>query len=415
MQFEAPRPAWVEGFNAMGADLLGEGTALLSLDRDELMRAARVNTGLEDFGGDDFTEPLDVLLDSLEHETHLTLLGRVLARSDVLNLLENRLRITETVRQQPAILEERIEAPLFIVGLSRSGTSILHELLAQDPRARAPLSWEARFPCPPPVASNYRTDPRIDAADRIFTFWNEIVPDYQKMHEMGGRIPCECVWLSAHSFRAEEFLGRQQTPSYGAWLMQADMTPAFDYHKLMLKMFQHAMPTQRWVLKAPSHMIAMRWLFEAYPDARVVQTHRDPLSSMGSTASILSALAWMRQSEVDIELIKAGFAGEGLEARLGALLEARDSGVAPSEQFFDVRFHELMSDPFEVLRALHAHFDIELSADAERRMRDYLAAKPRGKHGKHEYAFDDLGLDLAEERARFAGYQKRFDVPSEDV
>ncbi len=414
VEHASKRPDWLVGLAEVGEDLLADGPNLVPLDPESLLSAARADTGLGDFGsGDDFREPLAILLDSLDREANLTLLGRILVRAEVLNLLVNRLRITELVGRHPEIEQERIERPLHIVGLSRSGTSILHELLAQDPRMRAPLSWEARFPCPPPTAATWRTDPRIARADRIFRHWNELVPDYAAMHEMGGEVPCECIWLSQHSFRAEEFLGRQQAPAYGAWLADADLGPAFAWHRRMLQMFQWALPTPRWVLKAPSHMLALPALFATYPDACVVQTHRDPLQSMGSTASVLSALAWMRQSRVDVELIKAGFAGEGLAGRLGAMLAARDAGVAPPEQFFDVRFSDLMADPFETIRGVYAHFDIEYTAGAERCMREYLAAKPRAKHGRHEYSFDELGLDLETERARFADYQRRFDIPSE--
>ena len=315
-RLEAERPEWLRNLNAFGRSLLSGGGTGVPLDERSLLDDARRSTGLEDFGGDDFLEPLRVLLASLEDEARLTLMGRLLARSDVLNLLENRLQIRETVRRSPEILQIAVDGPLFIVGLPRSGTSILHELLAQDPASRAPLSWEARFPCPPPETATRETDPRIEQADRVFLFWNELVPAYRTMHEMGARIPCECIWLTAHSFRSEEFLGRQQLPSYGAWLAAADLRPAYRYHRLMLQLLAARQPTERWVLKAPSHMAALGTLLAEYPDARIVMTHRDPLKTMGSTASLLSALAWMRSDDADIELIKQGFGGEGMAYRL---------------------------------------------------------------------------------------------------
>ena len=383
-------------------------------DVDSLLAEARRNTGLDDFGDESFMEGLGVLARSLDEETQLTLMGRILARSDIVNLLENRLQIEETYRSHPEIEDEEVGAPLVVLGLPRSGTSILHELLAEDPAHRVPLSWEARFPCPPPEAASYDSDPRIAMAESVVTFWNELVPPYKTMHEMGARIPCECVWLSCHSFIAEEFLGRQQVPSYGAWLATADQAPAYRYHRRMLKLLQWKHKRERWMLKAPSHMGALEYLLAEYPDARIIQTHRDPLKSMGSTASILSALAWMRSDDADIATIEMGFGGEAMAHRLAHCQNIRETQGRP-EQFFDLRYQDMLDDPFAAIQRAYAHFGYEYSEDVDRRMRAYLAAKPQGKHGRHTYRFEDLGLDLAAERARFADYQARYDVPSEVV
>jgi hypothetical protein len=413
VKLEAERPEWLHGLNDVGRMLLASDAPVVPLHEEALLAEACRNTGLDDFGDDSFREPLHILLDSLDNEARLTLMGRVLARSDALNLLENRLQIQETFAKNPEIESERIEGPIFIVGLPRSGTSILHELLAQDPAHRVPLSWEARFPCPPPETVSYHTDPRIERADRIFSFWNELVPAYRTMHEMGGRIPCECIWLTAHSFRSEEFLGRQQVPSYAAWLASADLSPAYAYHRRMLQLLQWKHPAERWMLKAPSHMAALGDLLAEYPDARIIMTHRDPLKTMGSTASILSALSWMRSDEANIELIKLGFGGEGMAHRLDLAMAVRDRADLDGSRFFDACYADLLDDPIGTIAGAYAHFDLELKQDVAERMRGYLRDKPQGKHGAHHYAFEDLELDLGTERARFADYQERFGVRSE--
>lgn len=414
VQLEADhRAEFARLLDQVGHALLNDTPDLVPLERSELLTSASRATGLSDFGGDDFLEPLDVLLASLDRESNLTLVGRLLVRSDLLNLLQNRLRIADLVKREPAIREQPIERPIFIVGLPRSGTTILHELLALDPRLRAPLTWEARFPCPPATSETWRTDPRIDSADRIFRFWIDLVPEFQTMTEMGGRLPCECIQLTTHSFRSEEFLGRQQTPSYGAWLATADMAPAYAYHRLMLQLFSWSMKTERWMLKAPSHMGAMPALLAEYPDACIVQTHRDPLQSMASTGSLLAAHAWMRASEVDVPLIKLGFAGEGMASRIASVLAVRDRHPNAADQFHDVRFSDLMTRPIETLRSIYEKFSVSFGREQEDRIRAYLAAKPRGKYGRHEYRIEDLGVDVAEERARFRAYQERFLVESE--
>ncbi|MFP6638934.1 MAG: sulfotransferase, partial [Myxococcota bacterium] len=250
------RPAWLLQLNSFGEKLASGPESLIPLDVQSLLDAACNATGLNDFGSSDFSEPLEVLVHSLETEADLTPMGRMLARGDLSNLLENRLQVVEAHRAHPEIGKQLIEKPVFIVGLPRSGTSILHELLAQDPRLRAPLSWEAHSPWPAPGAEPEGETARIERAESVFTFWNELVPEYRTMHEMGARIPCECIWLTAHSFRSEEFLGRNQVPSYGGWLATADLAPAYAIHRKILELLQWKKPTPRWLLKAPSHMMA---------------------------------------------------------------------------------------------------------------------------------------------------------------
>jgi hypothetical protein len=407
------RPDWLLRLNAVGRDLAPPGGRLVPLEAESLLTAATEATGLDDFGPEDFREPLDILVDSLVHEADASLVGNLLARGDLLNLLENRLRMVAARSEDPEIGAEQICSPIFIVGLPRSGTSILHELLARDARLRAPLSWEAHSPCPPRDAEPGWEQARIERAENVFTFWNQLVPAYATMHEMGARIPCECIWLTAHSFRSEEFLGRNRVPRYGAWLAGADLAPAYAIHREILQLLQRQKPTERWLLKAPSHMVALPALFDRYPDARIVQTHRDPLQIMGSSVNLLRALCWMRSETVDPDLIKASFAGEGLAARLFAALDYRDSPGAPSHAFRDVRFSDLMTDPLGVVAEIYADLALPLTREVEAAMGDYLAAKPRHKFGKHDYRFGDLGLDLAQERERFAGYQERFGIASE--
>ena len=407
------RADWARLLDRVGRDLQLETPGLISLGRDELMETARRTTGLSDFGPDDFIEPLDILLESLDRESGLTLLGRILVRGELLNLLQNRLRISDLMKREPAVLDQKIERPLFVIGLPRTGTTILHELLASDPRLRAPLSWEARFPCPPISGERTKPDPRIEAADRILKLQNQIVPSFPSIHEVGARLPCECIDLTAHSFRSEDFLARQQTPSYAAWLASADLGPAYHYHRLLLQVLQWGQKSSRWVLKAPSHMIAISFLLDEYPDACIVHTHRDPLQSMASAESLLIALLSMRGSEVDMEFIKQGFAGEGLLSRLDAVIEARERRPEKAAQFHDVRFSDLMESPVETLRGIYEHFSMEFGAQDEGRIRSYLASKPRGKHGRHAYRVEDLDIDVARERDRFRAYQARYGVPSE--
>jgi hypothetical protein len=400
-----PRPDWVQALHTV-AD-----PAWIALDADALLAEASARCGLSDFGDDDFLEPYRIFVRALDGEARLHALGRLIARSDVVNWLENRLQLTDWRKRQPEIARQAVSAPIFITGLPRTGTSILHELLAQDPAHRVPLHWEVRHPCPPPEPGT--SDSRIERAERQVQLWNQIVPEYKAMHELGALLPVECIQLTAHSFRSEELMGRHQVPSYAAWYAGCDLEPAYRFHRAMLQHLQWRHRRERWVLKAPSHLPALRTLFALYPDARVVVTHRDPLKILPSVTSILYSTAFVRSDAVDPAAMLGWFTGETCRGLLDGMTAFRASGAVAKRQFHDLRYAELVAKPLEAIAALYDAFGLRLSAEAEARMRAYLAAKPKGKHGAHRYDFAATGLELEAERERFRPYQERYGVPSE--
>lgn len=402
-----PRPEWVQALHQTTSP------DWIRLDADEIAEEARIQSGLSDFGRDLFWEPYRILVDSLNQEAQLHTLGRLLARDDLLNSLLIRLHLTDWRKRHPEIAEEDVEEPIFITGLPRTGTSILHELLAQDPRHRAPLHWEVRYPWPPPETATYASDPRIARAHRQIRLWNEIVPEFDSMHELGGQIPVECIQLTVHEFRSDELMGRYMAPSYSAWFSQCDLRPAYDWHKEMLQHLQWRCPGDRWVLKAPSHLGQLEALLAVYPSARIVFTHRDPLKVLPSVVSILYSTSFVRSDAIDPNSFLGWFTGETCAGLLDRMTALRDSGRLAPERCTDVRFADLLSEPRETLAGIYSHFGIDFTAEAETAMLDYLAAKPKARHGAHRYDFADTGLDLDEERERFRPYYERYQVTNE--
>jgi hypothetical protein len=370
------------------------------------------DTGLDDFGDDHWREPFAVLLRALEDEAELNLMGRLMARSDILMWLENRLHIAAAFKRHPEIADEEIRQPLVIIGLSRSGTSILFELLSQDPDFGVPATWEALYPCPPPEAATYATDPRIARAHEITTQWTRVVPEYGAMHEMGARIPCECGLIMANSFISDQIECIHQTPSYSAWLAAHDWTPAYAYHKQILQLLQWRNPRRRWLLKAPNHQLQLPTLLKVYPDARLIQTHRDPLKCMASVTSVIGAIYWMRSDKIfDASVFESLLRGEPLAQRLENIMALRDSGVVPAAQIADSLYQDLLSDPIATVENIYRKFDMPLSAAVRQRMLAYLAAKPQGKFGRHAYAGSAA---LREEQKWFRRYRERYGVVVED-
>ena len=407
-------PPLIRAVNGLGRALKTVGIRTPRLDVDTLLAHARKSTGLSDFGDAAFREPLQIYLQSLEEEAHLTLLGRRIVRDDTVRLLQNRLQMTDERRRHPEIANERIEKPIFILGLPRSGTSILHELMAQDPANRVPMTWEAQHVWPPPETATYATDDRIARVDKHYSGVDRLVPDFKSMHRMAATLPQECVALTAHDFATVLFATTYYIPTYYSWLKQADMHPVYRSHADQLRYFQWRCPADRWVLKSPAHLWTLDTLLDVYPDACIVQTHRDPGRVMSSLVSLSLVLRGMASDRVIAEEIAKEWT-ERLAAGLDATMSVRASGRLPPERVFDMPFAEFMSDEIGMIQRIYGHFGIELSTEGEARMRAYLTENSQDQHGSHSYSFADTGLDLDTERQRYQAYCQRHDVPLEQV
>ncbi len=401
-----PRPEWVEALNATG-DHVGSADAVVALDVDELLDQARMLTDLDDFGGDAFLEPFRLLVDSMARDGDLHVVGRILTRTDILRVLVNRLQITDELARNPEILDRTVDAPIFVTGTGRSGTSLLHDLLGRDPSHRAPLTWEMRYPigrAPGPTA----VDARRAAADRDVTLWNLVTPEYASMHTNGGDQPNECTFMVMHEFLGSYWMGAHNAPDYARWSYRADPAPAFRFHRRFLQLLTDPSSPRRWVLKDPWHLSTLPALFAEYPDARVVITHRDPLEVLPSLANLMSCLRWQRSGSVDREQV-VQMTTVGTALQLDAMTKLRDEGLVPTDRIVDVRYRDLVADPVPTLAATYRQLDVELSPEARDRMVAAVAA-PRTEPAPHDYAFDDLGVDRDEVEERFAGYRSRYGV-----
>ncbi|MBI1818548.1 MAG: sulfotransferase [Deltaproteobacteria bacterium] len=408
------RPLGLRLFNAAGGALRAAGLPLVRLDKRSLLDQAARNTGLSDFGDERFREPLRILLDAFEHEAALTMLGRVIARSDAVRTLENRLRMIDTHKRHPEIGERPIERPLFILGLPRTGTTILHELLAQDPATRVPMTWEVMHPWPPPERATYETDLRIAQVEKHFSGVDKLIPGFKSMHPMGAQLPQECAALTQHDFATMIYHTTHNVPSYQRWLEQTDMRPVYTSHRRQLQYLQWRCPAERWVLKSPAHLWALDALLAIYPDARIVQTHRDPLKVIASLASLVKLLRGMSSDRIDPVAIGADWTAR-LATGLQKTMTVRDSGALPDDRVFDMQFAEFIADEIAMVRRIYQHFDLPFTEAAETRMRRFLVANPKDKHGAHRYTIADAGLDPTAERQRYAAYQSRHAIKSEPL
>jgi Sulfotransferase family len=405
------RPEWLARVNEEGRGM--DITSLVPLQPAELLETAMRNTGLSDFGEGPWREGFEVLVQALQAEAELNLFGRLMTRSDLLVWLEERLQIEEAFHRNPEIDAETIEAPVFIVGQPRSGTSILFELLSQDPQFGAPANWEILFPCPPPEAATWHSDPRIAKAQHLLTQWHRVAPTFLAMHELGATIPNECKVAMNCSFVTDNLTGVFQVPSYYAWLMQADLTYPYTYYRRMLKLLQWRNPRRHWLLKSPSHLWSLPTLFEIFPDARVVYTHRDPILTRASVTDLLGTIYWMRSDKpFDTAAFERALQPEAIAAGMNLVIDQIEAGEIPRAQIHDFQFADLMASPLEAVRSLYQRAGLAWAADAQARMQTYLAQKPRGRSGEHRYAVGEAE-QIARDRRHYARYQRHHRVPDE--
>jgi hypothetical protein len=411
-----PRSPWTEKLIALGEGMGDGGRSMVSLEPELLRRSAREATGLDDFGDTWWEEPFHRLCRSLEEEADLHLPGRIRTRGEIQVILENRLRLIELWKQEPAIAEERVHAPIAVTGLGRSGTTLLHELLACDPDNRPPLLWEYIHTVPAGADRSRAAvaDPggRPKLCDDEITLMDEMVPAFTAMHENGGNLPTEDIFGFAHQFSSDMYTGLYNVAEYTIWRSSQDQSPIYDWHRRMLQTMQWARPTTRWVIKAPSHLSSLPLVFAAYPDAKVVITHRDPLRVVGSLADLMATLHYMHSNRVD-HAILVEFMCMGLEHVMDEVTAERDSGALPAEQISDVLYHDLVKEPIATIEALYAKWEFPVGGEFRGKLEAYLGARHTGRTPGHDYSFLDTGLDLATHRALVAPYQERFGVRSE--
>jgi hypothetical protein len=400
------RPDWVRRLNAMADSVGGEARAIVPIDAEALLAAARgiVGTGPEgDFGDATWELRFRGLCGAVD-ASRMHVVGRLLSRQELLRTLCTRLRLGRALAEQPEIAGERVAAPVVVTGPARSGTTILFELLALDPALRAPPAHEALHPLP--RAGPADTAERLGWSECEQELWADVQPEFAAIHELRSDLPVECVTLTLPSFCGPHWAMIAQLPGYGL-----DVAANYDFHRRFLQVLQHGAPPRSWLLKTPGHLSTLEALFATYPDAWVVQTHRDPAKTMPSTVSTTAMVQWLRTDHVDLALLST-LIENVFVAALNGSVELRRRGAVPA-RFVDVHFDRLLAMPVETLREAYAAMDRELTPAHAERVLAYLREKPRGKFGAHPYTPEDWGYTAASLRERLAPYVAHFGVTLE--
>jgi hypothetical protein len=381
----------------------------LSLELPVLMQEAQSRAGgLQDLGSGPFIEPLQRFIDSLECDGRLNAIGRLIAKERILGHTVSRLGYVNDRKRFPEIEKQQIVRPVFIIGLPRTGTTILHDILAQDPANRAPMTWETMFPSPPPETATFESDPRIEACAATFPDIDALSPGFKAMHPMGARLSQECVTMMGEAMCTPLFHNQFRVPTYQDWVDQeADFSHVYNFHHQQLQHLQSRHQLDRWVLKTGAHMWGLEHLLATYPDARIVFTHRDPVESMTSYASLTSLVRTMGSDEVDRQEIARDWTAR-LRRAVAHALDVRDAREYPEAIFYDMHFSDFVSDQFGVVETIYETLGLPMSKEGEVRMRTFVDENPKGKHGEHAYTPEEFGVDPNEVRREFQPYIERF-------
>lgn len=378
------------------------------LNAEELIARAQRTTGLQRFDSDSFREGLDILVSDLNREAPAEPFVER-NQNDIVAALANRLKVTAYLDERPDLLRRSVERPVFVLGIPRTGTTLLSNLLAADPARRSPLTWEIDDPVPPPTSETLYSDPRALArleAERELLAAN---PDFGKYYRNSAIYPNECMFFMIHDFKGLLWEGRGKLINYRDWLFQTDMTSTYTYHKRFLQLLQADAPGI-WNLKMPSHGLWIPTLLEIYPDARLVWTHRDPLTATGSFCSLMTVSQRVSTDKDRTAWIGENYPWQAVEHGR-RIMDARDK--LGEDRIIDVHYADLTRDPVATMRTLYRALGDEFTPEAEAGMKAWLDDNPQEKFGKHEYKLEQFGLSERKVAALFERYLSKYDIEME--
>jgi hypothetical protein len=379
----------------------------MTLDADELEADARASAGLSDFGDGTHREGLERLTESMNTEADLTEEGEVMLRMRLAGALASRLRVEDTYRAHPEIEDQRIEGPVFVIGLPRTGTTALSQLVAADPQFRSLRLWESSDPCPPPESATEYTDTRIAQTEAGLQMMNEMFPLMASMHHEEATGPTECQDLLGMSFRTVHFDGFARVPSYLAWVTECDMDATYRYHRRVLRLLQWHCPPRLWHLKTPVHMFALDSLLAAYPDAKFLWSHRDPAKVLGSVCNLIHyTRSWASDRDDSLEL-----GAEQLRRWSEAITRAMDfRRRVGDDRFADLAWADLQMDPVGALAAAYEQIGLEFPERSREAVTRWAGSHQPGSRGRHSYDLAQFGLEVDQVHQSFARYMGSYDA-----
>lgn len=380
------------------------------LNMAELLAAAEQATGLDDWGADrTFRVPLEKLIDAVNAmEAPAAFVEQ--ARQRLAGSLGIILHLVDDGKKHPEILALKIARPMIVVGLPRTGTTIVYDLLSLDPAVRAPRDWEFFLPWPAPEAATWASDPRIAQINALNQQLLALAPQLADIHEFEATHSSECNLAFTHHFASSQFVAEWAVPQYQQWLLSGPVPGRYAAHKRILQQLQWKGPKGRWLLKSPEHLLDLDGLLAAYPDADLVWTHRDPVQALSSLSSFLLQFRNVFGLDNDPKLVgRTVF--ETWTTALERGVESRNRNAAIDAKVIDIAHRDVIADKRDVVRRIYARFDLPFTPELEARVRAEAEAADTarfGRLGKHKHDPQTFGIDAAEVRERMPNYYARF-------
>jgi hypothetical protein len=383
------------------------------LHTDALVEQAMQQTGLSAFDNDSWREGLDLFLGDVNagiDAGRYTDSGLERIANDTRHYLAGRLKTTDYHQRHPELAERRIEKPIFVMGVPRTGTTLLSNLIAADPARRSPLTWEIDDPVPPAESRELLTqDPRAQARLAQEKAMLEARPEMGKYYRSSAIYPNECVFFMAHDFKTVMIESKGVLPNYRDFVFSADMGSAYAYHRKFLQVLQHHVGGT-WNCKMPSHALYLDALFAEYPDARVIWTHRDPFSATASLCSIISLSHMGHMGKIDTGWLAENYPWQAAE-HANRIMDFRDRHG--EDRIIDVHYADMLDDPMGTMKALYGKLGDEWTGEAEAGIQRWIDDNPQNKFGKHEYKLAQYGLTKEQIEPMFERYLSRYDVARE--
>ncbi len=368
---------------------------------ESLHEIASKATGLSDFGSDDYHEALNTLIESILEEKHFHSFGYFLAKGMIVEPLKNRLYLEEAYKRSPEIRDERIDGAIWVLGLPRTGSTLLHNLLALDEENRTLKRWEAAVPSPMDIDPKVDLEQRKKKAQVTDKILHVLAPDLLKKHVMGWDLPEECVMLFRDTFRSQLFGFSLGVEKYGEWLRNQNLSTAYSYYLRQLKVLQYQEKKTRWVFKAPFHSLHVDAIEAVFNQPRYINLHRNPNSVLPSVASLGETLQGMCSKYVDRRL-----AGRHVlkECKLAIDNVERSREKIQNDRIIDVYFSDFIKDPSGTIERVYEKWELPFTETYRAKIKVFMANNPKNKHGEHTYAREEYGLTDALINEKFGAY-----------
>lgn len=359
-------------------------------------------------GMEGVVQALKVLCPSIENEAQLTPLGKWVAEMDLVRMVNNYVNVHKSLSRLEVTEKSQVTRPLFIIGMPRTGSSLLHNLLATDKRWRAPVYWETLYPCPP-CPPDRPDRMRLLAARADFTLFKMLAPGYRKIYMYGTEQAAECIAIMAMACMSPRFTFTYQIPTYQEWLLTHGMDSGYQFHRLFLQLLQSESPGKEWLLKAPAHLLHLDAMLREHPNCRVIFNHRHPNEVIPSIASN----TWHLRSAFSRNISKVQTGQEELirwKRGWNVASTLRGSAALPNKQFVDLPYNQFMKDPLKAVESIYEHFHMELTHQTRQSMIQFLSANRQNKFGRHAYTPEEFGFNAGILEEQFKDYIDMFDL-----